>query len=64
MEKREELNLFLEKVEELIDSKYILADIKIVNILKVIASLAAIALAKPVGKLSFAEVAICLAIWI
>lgn len=38
MTKREELELFLTRCDELIDSKYILADIKIVNILKVIAS--------------------------
>lgn len=38
MNKREELNLFLERADELIDSKYILADIKIVNLLKAIAS--------------------------
>ena len=37
MGKREELNLFLERADELISSKYILADIKIVNILKAIA---------------------------
>ena len=37
MNKREELNLFLERADELIDSKYILADIKIVNLLKAIA---------------------------
>ena len=37
MEKREELNLFLERCGELIDSKYILADVKIANLLKSIA---------------------------
>lgn len=37
MTKREELDLFLERADELIDSKYILADIKIVNLLKSIA---------------------------
>lgn len=37
MDKREELRLFLEANEDLINSKYILADIKIVNILKTIA---------------------------
>ncbi len=36
--KREELNLFLERADELIDSKYILAEIKIANILKSIAT--------------------------
>ncbi len=36
MEKREELALFLERAEEFIDGKYILADIKIVNLLKTI----------------------------
>ena len=35
---REELDAFLERADELIDSKYILADIKIVNLLKAIAS--------------------------
>lgn len=35
---REELDAFIERADELIDSKYILADIKIVNLLKVIAS--------------------------
>lgn len=35
---REELNAFIERADELIDSKYILADIKIVNLLKSIAS--------------------------
>ncbi len=38
MTKTDELNLFLEKVDDFINGKYILADIKIVNILKVIAS--------------------------
>ena len=38
MTKKEELDLFLEKAQELIDSKYILADIKIVGLLKAIAS--------------------------
>lgn len=37
MGKHEELNLFLERADELIDSKYILADIKIANLLKSIA---------------------------
>ncbi len=36
--RREELNLFMERADELIDSKYILADIKLANILKAIAS--------------------------
>ena len=36
--KEEQLNLFLERAQELIDSKYILADIKIVGLLKAIAS--------------------------
>ena len=36
--KKEELDLFLERAQELIDSKYILADIKIVGVLKSIAS--------------------------
>ena len=35
---REELDAFVERSDELIDSKYILADIKIVNLLKAIAS--------------------------
>ena len=35
---REELDLFVERADEFIESKYILADIKIVNLLKVIAS--------------------------
>ncbi len=38
MTKREELDLFLLRIDEFIDSKYILADIKIVNLLKAIAS--------------------------
>ena len=38
MDKREQLDLFLERAQEFIDSKYILADIKIVNLLKAIAS--------------------------
>ena len=38
MTKREELDFFVLRVNELIDSKYILADVKIVNLLKVIAS--------------------------
>ena len=38
MSKREELQLFLERVDDFIESKYILADIKIVNVLKAIAS--------------------------
>lgn len=37
MDKREELRIFLEASEDFINSKYILADIKIVNILKSIA---------------------------
>lgn len=37
MTKSEELNLFLEKVNEFVESKYIVADIKIVNLLKTIA---------------------------
>lgn len=37
MTKYEELSLFLERADELIDSKYILADIKIANLLKSIA---------------------------
>ena len=36
MEKNQELALFLERADEFIDSKYILADIKIVNLLKTI----------------------------
>ncbi len=35
---RKELDAFIERADELIDSKYILADIKIVNLLKAIAS--------------------------
>ncbi len=35
---REQLDAFIERTDELIDSKYILADIKIVNLLKTIAS--------------------------
>ena len=38
MDKRNELGLFLERADELINSKYILADIKIVNLLKAIAA--------------------------
>ena len=38
MTKREELDVFVERAEELIRSKYILADIKIVGILKAIAA--------------------------
>lgn len=38
MTKREELELFLERADELIDSKYILADVKLANLLKSIAS--------------------------
>lgn len=38
MAKVEELNLFLERADELIDSKYILADVKLANFLKAIAS--------------------------
>ena len=38
MDKNAELNLFLQKADELIDSKYIIADIKIVGLLKAIAS--------------------------
>lgn len=38
MTKREELAVFSEKAQELIDGKYILADIKLVNLLKAIAS--------------------------
>lgn len=37
MTKREELDLFLEKGQDLITSKYILADVKLANFLKVIA---------------------------
>ncbi len=35
---REELDLFIERADEFIDSKYILADVKIVGVLKAIAS--------------------------
>lgn len=35
---REELDAFIERTDELVDGKYILADIKIVNLLKVIAA--------------------------
>lgn len=38
MTKREELDLFLERADELIDSKYIIAEIKIANLLKSIAT--------------------------
>ncbi len=38
MDKRAELDLFLTKADELIDSKYIIADIKIVGLLKAIAA--------------------------
>ncbi len=38
MTKSEELELFVERVDELIDSKYILADIKIAGLLKAIAT--------------------------
>lgn len=38
MSKREELELFLERADELIDSKYILADVKLANLLKCVAS--------------------------
>ncbi len=38
MTKSEELRVFIERADELINSKYILADIKIVNLLKAIAS--------------------------
>ena len=38
MTKREELDLFLTSAQDFIASKYILADIKIVNLLKAIAS--------------------------
>ena len=37
MNKREELDLFLLRADEFIDSKYILADVKIVALLKSIA---------------------------
>ena len=38
MTKREELELFLKRTDEFIDAKYILADVKIINVLKTIAS--------------------------
>ena len=38
MTKVDELNLFLERADELIDSKYILADVKLASFLKSIAS--------------------------
>ena len=38
MTRREELSLFIERADELIDSKYILADIKLAAMLKAIAS--------------------------
>ncbi|MBE5733736.1 MAG: hypothetical protein E7347_01650 [Clostridiales bacterium] len=38
MDKREQLQLFLERCDEFIDSKYILADVKLANLLKAIAS--------------------------
>lgn len=38
MNKKEELDLFLARADELIESKYIVADIKIVNLLKTIAA--------------------------
>ena len=38
MTRREELDAFLERVDEFINSKYILADIKLANVLKIIAS--------------------------
>lgn len=38
MTKREELDLFLERADDLVGGKYILADIKIVNLLKAIAA--------------------------
>ncbi len=38
MSKTEELELFLSRADEFVDSKYILADVKIVNLLKAIAS--------------------------
>ena len=37
MTTREELDLFVERADDLIDSKYILADVKIVNLLKAVA---------------------------
>ena len=38
MERKEELDLFLSRANELVESKYIVADIKIANLLKAIAS--------------------------
>ncbi|MBE5756773.1 MAG: hypothetical protein E7342_03120 [Clostridiales bacterium] len=38
MKQTEELELFLNKADDLIQSKYVLADIKLINLLKVIAS--------------------------
>lgn len=38
MEREQELNLFLEKADEVISSKYILANVKIVNLLRAIAT--------------------------
>ncbi len=38
MDRREELDLFLQKADELIDGKYIIADMKIVGLLKAIAA--------------------------
>ncbi len=38
MTKKEELDLFLERAQEFIDSKYILADVKIIGVLKAIAN--------------------------
>ena len=38
MTKREELELFLKRTDEFIDAKYIIADIKIINVLKTIAA--------------------------
>lgn len=38
MDRKQELDLFLEKADELIDSKYIIADMKIVGLLKAIAA--------------------------
>ena len=38
MKKSEELQLFLDRADELVDSKYILADVKLANLLKSIAS--------------------------
>ncbi len=37
MTKREELELFLERCDELVDSKYIIADVKLANLLKSVA---------------------------